>query len=86
MAAHIHPRMIQLLRRPALEAAIGMPRSTIYDAIDKGLLVPPVAIGERSVAWPSNEVEAIISARIAGQNDDEIRALVRRLLQDRKAA
>jgi prophage regulatory protein len=38
------------------------------------------------VGWPSPEVDALLSARIAGKSEDEIRALVDRLHAARKAA
>jgi prophage regulatory protein len=36
------------------------------------------------VGWPSNEVEAINTARIAGKTDEEVRALVAKLEAARK--
>jgi len=38
-----------------------------------------MASRSRSVGWPSDEVEAINAARIAGKSVDEIRQLVIRL-------
>jgi prophage regulatory protein len=38
------------------------------------------------VGWPSDEIDAINSARIAGKTDEEIRALVVKLEADRKVA
>jgi hypothetical protein len=43
-----------------------------------------VSLGARAVGWPSDEVDAINSARIAGKTDEEIRALVAKLEADRK--
>jgi prophage regulatory protein len=37
-------------------------------------------------AWPDHEIDAINKAHIAGQTDDEIRALVARLVIARKGA
>lgn len=53
--------------------------TSIYNAIRAGLFTKPVAIGQRAKAWPDYEVKAIVRARIAGQTDDEIRELVKRL-------
>ena len=78
--------METMLRCPAVTAAIGDSRSTLYPRIAEGLFVPPVRIGRRSVAWPSSEVEAVNAARIAGKSEDEIRTLVDRLRAARKAA
>jgi prophage regulatory protein len=53
--------------------------ASIYNAIREGLFTSGVAIGRRSKGWPSEEVRAINSARIAGQSETEIRGLVKRL-------
>lgn len=53
--------------------------ASIYGLIREGLWTPPVKIGERSSGWPSEEVQAINAARIAGQSDEQIRELVKQL-------
>ena len=53
--------------------------ASIYTAIKNGLFTTGVPIGQRAVGWPSEEVQAINAARIAGQSDIQIRALVSRL-------
>ena len=53
--------------------------ASIYGLIRVGLWTQPVKIGERSSGWPSDEVQAINAARIAGQSDEQIRELVRQL-------
>ncbi|OFW00152.1 MAG: transcriptional regulator [Acidobacteria bacterium RIFCSPLOWO2_12_FULL_59_11] len=78
--------METMLRCPAVVAAMGDARSTVYARIAERLFVSPVRIGRRSVAWPASEVEAINAARIAGKTDTEIRALVMKLEAARKAA
>ena len=75
MTDHIEP----ILRRPRVEEAIGLSRSTIYLRVSQGLFTQPVSLGPRAVGWPAGEVSAINAARIAGQSDDEIRALVTQL-------
>lgn len=50
--------------------------ASIYTAIKAGLFTQPVQIGQRSVGWPSYEVQAINAARIAGKSEAEIRDLV----------
>ena len=78
---HIEP----ILRRPRVEEAIGLSRSTIYLRVSQGLFTQPVSLGPRAVGWPAGEVSAINAARIAGQSDDEIRALVAQLHSARGA-
>lgn len=79
------PTLNPLYRRPIVERVYGKSRGTIYREIDAGLFVKPVVIGRDKngdacqVAWPSNEVQAIIDARIAGKSDEDIKALVTKL-------
>ena len=54
-------------------------KTSVYNAVQAGLLTKPVAIGMRSVGWPDYEVEAVTAARVAGQSDEAIRALVNKL-------
>jgi prophage regulatory protein len=58
--------------------------ASIYNNIKVGLWTEPVRIGQRSVGWPSHEVEAINKARIAGATDEQIRKLVTQLHEHRK--
>lgn len=53
--------------------------ASVYGNIREGLWTLPVKIGERSSAWPSDEVEALIAARIAGASKEQIRELVKQL-------
>jgi len=75
---------ITILRLPAVLAEVGLSKSTLYNRVDKGLWPKPVSLGPRAVGWPAHEVTALISAILAGQSDDEIRALVKSLVQARK--
>ena len=80
------PRDAQIIvRRRQVEAATGYSRSTIYLRISQGLWPKPVGLGARAVGWPESEVAAINAARIAGQSDDDIRALVTQLEAARTA-
>lgn len=73
----------RMLRMPALKILTGRGRSTNYDDIARGLMVPPVAMGARCSAWPSDEVDRIIEARIAGWTSHQIRHLVREMVAAR---
>ena len=75
-----------VLRIPAVKSESGLSRSTIYLRVSQGLWTKPVSLGARAVGWPSDEVEAINTARIAGNTDDEIRVLVAKLETARKGA
>lgn len=58
-------------------------QSGFYAEVKAGIIPPPVKIGRRAVAWPEHELDAINTARIAGQSNDEIRQLVARMVGDR---
>jgi prophage regulatory protein len=75
-----------ILRVPAVKSESGLSRSTLYSRISEGLWTKPVSLGARAVGWPSDEVEAINAARIAGKGDEEVRALVTSLEAARKVA
>ena len=74
-----------ILRLPAVKAATGLSRSTLYLRIANGVFPRPVSLGGRSVGWPAHEVAALNAARIAGKPDGEIRALVAELETARRA-
>ncbi len=74
-----------ILRLPAVKAATGLSRSTLYLRITQGEFTHPVSLGGRAVGWPAHEVAALNAARIAGNPDAEIRELVAQLEAARKA-
>ena len=78
--------MNHILRKPAVKAAMGHRSDTsVQNAVRDGLCTKPVAIGARAIGWPSREIEVLVNARIAGKTNDEIRALVNRLHEQRAA-
>ena len=71
---------MSILRMPSVKEETGhKSHASIYTAINAGLFPKPVAIGQRAVGWPSDEVRAINAARIAGKSEAEIRELVKSL-------
>ena len=75
-----------LVRFPALCVATGRKPSAQYQDIAAGLFTKGVSIGRRAVGWPSDEVDAIITARVAGWSDTELKQLVQHLHDQRKTA
>lgn len=77
---------MSIMRMPAVKAETGhRSHASIYNAIRDGLFTKPVRIGDRAVGWPSQEVQAIVAARIAGKTQEQIRELVCKLERARKA-
>lgn len=70
-------------RKSAAQESSGKKDSAFYQDIADGLFVPGVKIGRRAVAWARHEHQAIAAARLAGKTDDEIRALVKKLVAAR---
>ncbi len=75
----------RLLREPAVLDIIGRGRTYLWAAVRAGCIPAPVRVGAKAVAWPRSEITTIVSARIAGLTDDQIRALVLRLEARRRA-
>ena len=75
-----------ILRFPSVQARTGIPRSSTYSLIQRGLFPRPITLGPRTAGWPAHEVDALSAAWIAGKSEDEIRALVRKLESARASA
>jgi len=63
-------------RLPDVLTRFGVSRSHIYQQVKDGLFIKPIRLGKRAVGWPSNEINTLLSARIAGQSNDQIKSLV----------
>ena len=71
---------MQILRLQSVKGKVGHKSdASVYNAIRAGLFTAGVAIGQRAKGWPDYEVDALISARVAGKSDAEIRELVNTL-------
>lgn len=55
----------QILRLPEVKARCGLPRSSLYDAIERGDFPRQIKLGARSVGWLAADVDAWIEARVA---------------------
>jgi prophage regulatory protein len=75
---------IRLLRLPAVLDRRARTRSAHYRDIASGLYPPPVRLGARCSAWPEHEVDIVLRAQIAGASSDGLRALVTRLIAERR--
>jgi prophage regulatory protein len=75
----------RILRRPEVLELTGWSKSTLYNRIESQHFIKPISLGERSVGFVSNEVNAILHAMIAEQTPTEIKALVQELIANRTA-
>ena len=62
------PGFPRILRLPAVEAAVGFKKSKLYELIQEGQFPQPVRLGNKSVGWLADEVQAWINARAASRS------------------
>jgi prophage regulatory protein len=75
---------LSLLRVPTVMARTGLCRASLYKRITAGLFPRPVkAFGRQRAGWPSDEVETLIRAHVAGKPESDIAELVRALHERR---
>ena len=76
---------MKLIRSHSAEAEslTGFRKSARAAKVLDALLPPPVRLGGKASAFIAAELEAVTMARAAGATDDEVRALVRRMVADR---
>ena len=77
---------ISMERNRDLQERLGNGRAKIHKDVKDGLLPPPVRLGQRWSGWPSDEIDQILRARIAGWDKDRIRELVKELVAKRQTA
>lgn len=78
------PGQIRYQRRPEVLARTGICNSSLCDRISKGQFPPPISLGGRAVGWLEHEVSAVLAALAAESSQEEIRQLVKTLVQRRK--
>jgi prophage regulatory protein len=75
---------LKLIRKPEVLAITCMSKSTLHLKLKDGLYAPSISIGDRAVAFIEHEVLAVITAQIQGKSKDEIRLLVKALVDQRQ--
>lgn len=73
-----------MMRTLAVAEARGVSRSQLYIDVEAGLVTPPIKRSRNINVWPSPEIEAINRLEASGATDDEIKAMVRQLVVQRK--
>ena len=60
---------VEIIRRKALEARIGLSCSTIYMMMSEGRFPRPLKIGRRAVGWRASDVEEWLKTLTEVSND-----------------
>ncbi|WP_051243526.1 helix-turn-helix transcriptional regulator [Thalassobaculum salexigens] len=53
----------RILRRPDVEALVGLSCSTLYAMMADGTFPKPIKLGRRAVGWRASDIEAWVSSR-----------------------
>ena len=77
---------IALVRLPEALRICGSRRAFFYRQMGEGLMPKGVRIGVRATAWPVHELEAVCRARLRGASKEEVKMLISKLMEERKAA
>lgn len=80
---NVAPKQKRMLRAREAAAYIGIAFSTLYVHTKDGVVPEGVNIGGRAVAWPIDELDMIVNARIAGFSNDQVRELVKQITAER---
>lgn len=56
-----------ILRKKQVSEKTGLPVSSLYEKIRKGLFPKPIKLGARSSGWLESEVNAWIAAQVASR-------------------
>lgn len=59
-----------ILRRKDVEKATGLPRSSIYELMDRNAFPRPIKLSAKRVGWLSTEIEAWQKSRIAARDSE----------------
>lgn len=71
---------MRILRLNETLARTGDTRSPHYSKVTSGHFTRPIKLGgRRASGWPQHEVDAIVTARIAGASDSDLATLVNKL-------
>ncbi len=72
-----------LLEMSVLLTLIPVCRSQVYNLIKDGLFMTPIPLTTRRKVWITTEVQTWIEAKMAGSNNEQIKALVVQLQNKR---
>jgi len=75
---------LRIIRKQKVKDRTGISFSQMYKLILEGKFPPQIKLGPRASGWIESEIDAINAARITGKSDDEIRDLVKTLMEKRQ--
>ncbi len=73
-----------VLRRKEVRDKTGLSNTSLHERIHDKTMPPPFSLGGRSMGFFEHEISAVLMARAAGQDDEQVKVLVSLLLDKRK--
>ena len=74
----------KIMRKPEVIQATGLSNTSLFERTKDGLFPTSISLGGRAVGFLESEVTAVVIARAAGHDDEQVRSLVKLLLAKRK--
>jgi len=75
---------IRILRKTEVIKVTGLSNTTIFERTRTGAFPPVISLGGRAVGYIAHEVNALLLAYSANYTDEEIKQLVKLMLEQRK--
>lgn len=75
---------LNIIRLFEVAKRFGLAKSSTYDRVSRGLIVPPISLGGRARGYIESEINAVLKAMIAGKTEAEIKSLVLELVAQRQ--
>lgn len=75
---------LQIIRKPQALKMLGISKSNFHLKLNAGLLPQAIALGANSVGYFKHEVTAVLLAMATGKSQDEIKLLVKSLVEQRQ--
>jgi predicted DNA-binding transcriptional regulator AlpA len=83
--ATIPSEELAIVRWTEVQPVIGLKSKSHVEKLEKEERFPEsVKISERAKGWVRSEIQRWVKAKIAGCTEDQIKALVRRMVQERQ--
>lgn len=73
-----------VLRKHEVLKRTGLSNTSIFERTKDGTFPKSISLGGRAVGYLEHEVSAVIAARAAGQDDEQIKALVELMVTKRE--
>lgn len=75
---------LKMLRKPEALKKTGLGATSFYYQIKKGVMPPPIKLGEKAAAYLEHELDAVIACRAGGGTESDLREVVEYLVNHRE--